>query len=189
MEPLKRVRYFTGQLLSVDDLRTEQEYFLRKLRWHNRMLLGSGIASGLGLSVQKNGIQVEPGMAVDKHGNEIVLCNPQTIPFPSTGNVAYLVIRYIEKTTDPVPAPAGGGARNAGTEDSRIEEGFELAYLPSAPDPADQNWVILAKLKRCCNTWRIESGCPVAKGIYKAALIVAGIVLGFGVLRVLEKSD
>lgn len=42
-----RLNYFYGQLLSVDDLRTEQAYFREKLKLHNRCLHGYGALCGL----------------------------------------------------------------------------------------------------------------------------------------------
>ena len=39
-EPLERMRYFPRQLLTADDMRTEQEYFREKMRRHNRYLVG-----------------------------------------------------------------------------------------------------------------------------------------------------
>ena len=40
---LERVKYFQGQMLSVSDLEAEQEYFLARLRRHNRHLHGWGV--------------------------------------------------------------------------------------------------------------------------------------------------
>jgi len=46
-DPIERVHFTSGQLLSVDDLRTEQDYH-RRMRWlHNRMLHGTGVVSGV----------------------------------------------------------------------------------------------------------------------------------------------
>ena len=43
----ERLRYFPRQLLTADDMRTEQQYFREKLRRHNRMLHGWGVVCGL----------------------------------------------------------------------------------------------------------------------------------------------
>ena len=44
---LKRLNYFYGQLLGVNDFRSEQAYFREKLRLHNRCLHGFGTVCGL----------------------------------------------------------------------------------------------------------------------------------------------
>src|SRR5215467_12210183 len=67
----KRVRYFDGQFLSVDDLTTEQSYFGEKQRLRNRLLVGWGIVSGLEVSVGKTVVTVSPGVALDPDGNEV----------------------------------------------------------------------------------------------------------------------
>src|SRR4051812_14026724 len=44
---LKRLNYFYGQMLGVNDFRTEQAYFRDKLKLHNRCLHGFGTVCGL----------------------------------------------------------------------------------------------------------------------------------------------
>ena len=44
---LERVRYFPRQLMTAEDMRTEQAYFVERLRRHNRLLHGWGIICGL----------------------------------------------------------------------------------------------------------------------------------------------
>ena len=45
--PLRRLRYFHGQLLSARDFQREQEYFREKLKLRMRSLLGYGVVCGL----------------------------------------------------------------------------------------------------------------------------------------------
>lgn len=79
----KRLNYFHGMLLTEDDFLTEQAYFRDKLRLHNR-LHGSGIVWGLGLTEPEESaenadqIVIEPGVALDCLGNEIVVCDAYT---------------------------------------------------------------------------------------------------------------
>lgn len=49
---LKRNNYFHGQMLGVNDFRTEQHYFREKLKLHNRCLHGYGTVCGLMVSVE-----------------------------------------------------------------------------------------------------------------------------------------
>jgi hypothetical protein len=44
---LQRLQYFFGQMLSVADFRSEQQYFLEKLKLHNRCFHGYGTVCGL----------------------------------------------------------------------------------------------------------------------------------------------
>ena len=44
---LKRLNYFYGQMLGVNDFRTEQSFFREKLKLHNRCLHGYGTVCGL----------------------------------------------------------------------------------------------------------------------------------------------
>lgn len=45
--PLRRLRYFHGQMLSARDFQREQEYFREKLKLRMRCLLGYGVVCGL----------------------------------------------------------------------------------------------------------------------------------------------
>ncbi len=77
MPTLRRVNYFAGRLLSADDFRAEQEYHREKSRLHNRRLHGSGVASGLTVSLAGGSsrpvIAVKPGVGIDPAGNELEL--------------------------------------------------------------------------------------------------------------------
>ena len=69
---LERVRFFAGQLLTAEDFEPEQNYFREKRRLHNRMLHGSGVCKGLGVSMddgQRDTVLVSPGFAIDGLGN------------------------------------------------------------------------------------------------------------------------
>ena len=145
--PLKRVRYFTGQLLSANDLTAEQDYLLGRQRRHNRWLHGTGVVSGLRVEAAGGGIVLSPGIALDARGNELVVETPIQCPLP-TGTVAFLALRYVERVTDPVPSPDGGG-----TEASRIEEGVELVWVGTA---TGEPGVVVARLRRTKRGWRLD---------------------------------
>ena len=160
--PLKRPRFFAGQLLSATDLEAEQEYFLQKQRRHNRGLHGYGVVSGLDVSAKDNVLIVSDGMALDASGNEVVVPNCLQIPIKRRGRVAYLVVRYHENETDPVPVQIDS---NGGVEFSRIEEGFEIAITPTAgPNPSArktagnqiESGVILARLVMRRGRWQVD---------------------------------
>src|SRR5260370_5017802 len=123
---LERLNYFQGQLLSVSDLTAEQEYFLAKLRRHNRYLHGWGVVSGLRVTMANSSeIVVEPGVAIDCFGNEIHLCAQLRLKIPKNSAVHFVVLQYAETETSPVPNALGSAPAIAGEPTfTRIREGF-----------------------------------------------------------------
>jgi hypothetical protein len=162
---LKRPRYFDGKLLTAADFELEQQYFREKSKLHNRSLHGFGIVSGLKVAVTKGQVIVEPGLAVDCEGNELVIGTPQSIASPAPGcewRAVYLNVRYVEVGTDPIPGHA--------EEFSTITESFELTLAPENSNRGHRHlrarWLAcgqphaltIAKLKRHAQGWRVERG-------------------------------
>ena len=77
-----RNHYFTGKLLTARDLLVEQRYLRDKLRLHHRVLHGWGVACGLRVVPHPHcpdlRVIVEPGVAIDACGHEIVVDSPGT---------------------------------------------------------------------------------------------------------------
>jgi hypothetical protein len=125
----RRVHYFSGMQLTAEDLAREQEYHSGKRRLQNRLVLGMGIATGLQCRWSKRkGLILEPGVAIDCMGREIVVPERQHIPVPDRKGPFYLGIAAIDRGVSPIPLP--------GSEDvmpSRIEEGFEVMLLDDTP--------------------------------------------------------
>ena len=158
---LERVRYFSRQLITADDLFQEQEYFRNKLRRHNRLLHGWGVVCGA--RVRKGSevgeVIIEPGYILGPFGDEIVidcevttnLCKdePECIegidPWCSDvrverqGGLVYLAVRYMECNTRPVRVHTGEcGCDEFSCEYSRIRDSFEVkafSKLPPAYEP------------------------------------------------------
>lgn len=78
--------YFTGKLLTARDLTLEQRYFRDKLRLHHRNLHGWGVVCGLVVKPHPycpdRRIVVEPGVAIDPCGYEIVVPSPVELELP-----------------------------------------------------------------------------------------------------------
>lgn len=74
---VKRLNYFTHQFLREQDFKDEQNYHLEMRRRHNRLFHAWGVVDGLEVH-KKDDLQItiEPGMAVDRDGREIVLAEP-----------------------------------------------------------------------------------------------------------------
>lgn len=171
----KRARYFHGMLLSDRDFRDEQSYHREKRKLANKMLHGWGIVCGLGLEWEegKKWITVTPGMALDCHGNEIMVCDPvkldldallcpprtATLPedpcreVPAEGKTYYLTIAYEERMIDPVSVYApGGGCEEKTCEPSRYQEGFCLqveSNVPASPRVQHINPSLYERLQGC----------------------------------------
>jgi hypothetical protein len=83
-----RPNYFSGQLVTADDLQIEQEYLIEKDCLHTRLLHGWGKICGLEVSVSdhhQDNLIVSPGIAIDALGREII------VPEPAIVNVAHLI--------------------------------------------------------------------------------------------------
>jgi hypothetical protein len=74
---VKRPHYFNHQFLREQDFLAEQSYHVEMRRRHNRLLHGWGVVEGL--EVRRRAeceITVEPGMAIDDQGRELVIASP-----------------------------------------------------------------------------------------------------------------
>ena len=174
-QPLKRLRYVLGQLLTAESLELEQNYFREKLKRHNRTLHGFGIVSGLKVKVQSGQIIVAPGLALDCEGNELVVPSRQTVAAATTTDEqrsVYVSIRYVEELTDEIPIaqePAAGSNENA-TEASTITERVAIELTNENFNRGHRHlrarWLAcgrphaltIAKLKYSAQGWRVERG-------------------------------
>jgi hypothetical protein len=75
LSTMERPRYFSGQLLTEDEMRSEQGYVLAKNRLHNRYLHGWGIVCGLQLTCDEcpGYVAIHPGYGLDPCGNDVVV--------------------------------------------------------------------------------------------------------------------
>src|SRR5262245_14017730 len=84
---LARNNYFTGKLLVERDFTDEQRYFMGKQRRHNQRLHGWGTVCGLKVKqhpspeCQKQYVLIEPGMAIDCCGREILVAHEEYFDF------------------------------------------------------------------------------------------------------------
>ncbi len=130
---LKRVNYYMGQLLTVEEFKQEQEYHIEKHRRHNRCLHGCGIVCGLEVSTEGNAICVSPGFALDCMGNEICVYQAAKLRMPQGENATYVGILYTERKTDPAPLLGTPTAEDEEMQYKRIEESFEITFDPENP--------------------------------------------------------
>jgi hypothetical protein len=153
---VRRVNYFSGQLLGEADFRDEQDYFRGRLRRLNRFLQGSGVVSGLDVSVAAGGggqgqvAVVEPGFAFDPRGEEIEVCTQTSVKLPPPSGVFLVQLMFAESFAVPVPAVPPESEQQF----SRVEETFAIV-LTQAIRP---NAVPLARLTAGRGRWQLDRG-------------------------------
>ncbi|WP_341890350.1 hypothetical protein [Variovorax sp. YR752] len=69
----RRNQYFYGKRMDVQHFRMEQDYGRLKQALMNRLTLGKGVLCGLRVTIDDGRLCVEPGVAVDGLGREIVV--------------------------------------------------------------------------------------------------------------------
>jgi hypothetical protein len=161
-QPLTRVHYFTGRLLSAEDLAAEYVYLREKLRRHNRTLHQPGIVDGLEVALESHEVRVGPGLALDAAGNEICVPVAQRAALPSTPGEAYVVLRYKEIGINPIPVVGLAGEVSPDPAPSRIQESFEIVFerpggTQCSTSPSDSAPSIrLARLRSVRGRWRLD---------------------------------
>ena len=111
VKPVKRVNYFSHQLLHEQDFKDEQSYHQERLHRHNRLFHAWGVLEGL--DVRQKGereVTIEPGVAIDQDGREISLAESVTrdlSSFPHNSD-AYITMTYHEEMEEADHLSAGG---------------------------------------------------------------------------------
>src|SRR5918996_2171724 len=75
-----RVHYFEDQFLRTQDFVDEQAYHVASRRRHNIAHHVWGIVVGLELVVEEGAVFLQPGLAVDGLGRELVVTNRRRLP-------------------------------------------------------------------------------------------------------------
>ena len=158
---VERVNYFPRQLLTADDMFADQEYFLLKLRRHNRFLHGWGTVCGLVVTAAPTSdlpwqVQISAGYALGPYGDEIYVAEPVSLDLAScsagptdpcepgsilgsggtstAGETVYVAIQYSECFARPVRVmPSGCGCDETACQNSRIRDSFQIQCLSTLP--------------------------------------------------------
>jgi hypothetical protein len=156
----KRLNFFLGQQLSVDDFRDEQEYHLQSRWLHNRLLHGTGVIDGLDIAIggdaSEPSVTVQPGVAIDPLGREIILGEPVQVALPpcEPSAVRLVAVEYLYRETDFAPRVHDG--EKAAT---RIEDGVRLRLALGPCDDA----VVIGRLLASESGWRADPGFTPAR--------------------------
>lgn len=151
----KRTRYYDGKLLVARDLTDEQDYHRGHRHLHNAYLHGTGVVCGLKLTphpapdCRRDNLVLEPGLAIDCCGREIVVPERVLLPLRSLigttlaeqlNGTRHLTIglRRCDRGADAVPTILPACGPGGQSEYSRIAEGYEFvlgAVRPGDLDP------------------------------------------------------
>ncbi|NJN20540.1 MAG: hypothetical protein HC812_04210 [Leptolyngbya sp. RL_3_1] len=170
--PFTRLQISDGLLMTADLWTQAHEYHRQRQNFYYQALFQPGIIWGLGVAVcpapaavdaryrDQRWVEVQPGVAIDRDGNPIVVPNPESFhfqsePAPGTVETVILVLRYSDPTER-----SGGGNTHLGQPET-----FSLVET-TAPEPED---IELCRL-------RIQGG--------KGAIAIPEDVLGPGINQI-----
>jgi hypothetical protein len=166
----RRNNYFYGKLLTARDFKDEQCYFNEKRWLINRMIHGWGVVCGLDVHFEDFGeeciqqdsscekkkrckIVIEPGLAIDCCGREILVCEKQVITLDdvepscnpesekhSHGKRKYVIcLEYDECKTESVTVAPSMCGQSEKTKFNRIQDHFKIR-LRHASDICDEGY-------------------------------------------------
>jgi hypothetical protein len=137
-DTIARVNYFDRQFLRTQDFVDEQAYHIAMRRRHNIAHHRWGIVAGLQLVSEEQNLFVQPGMATDVFGRELILEDRQLLPataFEDKGSdVLNVWLAYGALASDQAPPGYAGCGNGAGALFYRVQEQPQIRLLP--PDPA-----------------------------------------------------
>jgi len=137
-----RVRYFPGQFLRTPDFTEEQRYHIAMRRRHNIGHHTMGIVTGLAIELQDGRPFVEPGMAVDGYGRELILVQRTPLDAPrafTARNTDRLDVWLAYNLAATDPAPQGYASCTDGADTTyRLVEQPLIRYTDPDPDETDR---------------------------------------------------
>ena len=181
---LVRPRFFSGQLLTDDDLQALTNYVVNSRRLHNKFLVGSGVSCGLAVTCHPCGggrVIVQPGHAVDCCGNEIMV--PCPVELDINGMVRDLKYSTLghdcgDPCADDIKRDPNGNVvseidpvTGAGRERTEREKSDARQYClyvsycetnadPVAPYTQDDKCAVTCEPSRVNEGYRFELRCP-----------------------------
>lgn len=156
----RRNHFFYGKRMDVDQFRMEQDYGKHKQWLLNRLALGKGVLCGLAVSVDGERLCVEPGVAIDGLGREIVVpvracVDPRApqggccdAPAPAAADerlrdVFTLWLCYRECHTDEQPVLVTDCETRSACAPGTVVESFCLKVTPGLPPlQGDPPWCL-----------------------------------------------
>ncbi|MUG93214.1 hypothetical protein F7734_12535 [Scytonema sp. UIC 10036] len=179
---IKRPNYFRAQFLVEKDFQDEQAYHSTLRQQHLLALHGSGVV-GDGLRITRTtgsdrSLTIDPGVAVDNKGREIILTTARTVQLPEGDGPFIVSIRYDEFRADS-DRYQGPGADALNTH-TRITETPSFVFgtpgeddVPLARISLNQNPPIDDSVRRYVSSW-IAPGANLPEVTINNILTVAG---------------
>lgn len=141
-----RNHYFYGKLLDTRHFTLEQDYFNGKRWLLNRLVTGFGVVCGLDLALadERDQIYLQPGLAIDKWGREIIVPAPskpirlERLPDAPEGEEEwiYLCLAYHECESDPAPMLTAECNEAGPCAADTIRERYKILVRPGrVPEP------------------------------------------------------
>ena len=138
---VSRNNYFLGKLMTARDFFAEQEYFNSRRRLISKFMFGAGIIAGMSIFlVDDKSFSLEPGLAIDYYGREIIV--DQTCVrklnlikgFEDIKNKSeiYICIKYKEFLDESTFSVTSAGNAENDKQFNRIKESFELFLTDKA---------------------------------------------------------
>ncbi len=177
----ERTRYFTGMLLTDEDLHVDQLFYRQRLQQISRLLFGCGVVCGLKVSpcVGSPMVSINPGVAFDSAGNLLELTGttrvdlrdhcPPTPACKDEANTAALWIGLAFAARESRPTAVhvpGADAEHPPCETTRVREGVVVVVGTDEP-PACECACIQPKPGETATTdgpattaWAIPDACP-----------------------------
>jgi hypothetical protein len=155
---IERLNYYEGEYLGAVDFAAEQDYQRDMRRRHNVGQHTWGIVSGLELVLTSSGntsggtaaqaaLYVQPGMAIDGFGREIVVLNQTQItqdsfaayynPNPNAVIPMAIWITYTQQLIE--PSQDACTSLNTNNPFGRVQETFQIVVTPVGTPPTDDS--------------------------------------------------
>jgi hypothetical protein len=138
---IARVHYFERQFLRTQDFVDEQSYHLAMRRRHNIAQHTWGIVHGLEVVAEEGNLFVQPGMAIDGYGRELILQQRQALATAAfvekNSDVLDVWLLYDRLASDQAPQGYAGCGNGVDAAFYRWQEQPQLRL--DLPDPAFPN--------------------------------------------------
>lgn len=183
-----RNNYFDGRLLVTRDFVAEQDYHRGHRQVHNALLHGTGTVCGMKLiqhpspDCQREFVVVEPGLALDCCGQEIMVPErilirvremieaDDTLHAALDGkNHLFIGIKRCDQGAEPMPVILSGCDGEGGvSEYGRIAEGFDFVVFARAPEKVKPVSVPVNPKLEWVHSFTLEAETPKALHVNEA---------------------
>ena len=143
---VSRNNYFLGKLMTARDFFAEQEYFNSRRRLISKFMFGAGIIAGMSIFlVDDKSFSLEPGLAIDYYGREIIVdqtCVRKLNLIKGFEDIKdkseiYICIKYKEFLDESTFSVTSASNAENDKQFNRIKESFELFLTDKAPQKFD----------------------------------------------------